>query len=139
MQRLDNMRRKTKAAACLGTFAILAGCDTFGLQRATCTTDVRPGILLTVRDSVTGNAVRGLPLVIAADGTFADTFKVRTPSVDPDTLLTPQIPLAHERAGVYRVDITHRAYRPWTQSGVRVNDGDCHVQTVNLTARLRPL
>ena len=136
---MPQRHHKRRIVLPVGLVALLAGCDTFGLQRAECTTDVRAGIFLTVRDSVTGNSIRGLPLVIASEGAFADTFKVRDPAVNPDTMLTPQIPLAFERAGIYRVDITHRSYRPWTQTGVRVNDGDCHVQTVNLTARLRPL
>jgi hypothetical protein len=46
--------------------------------------------------------------------------------------------LAHEQSGTYEVTVEAQGYSLWQRTGVRVRDGECHVQTAELTARLQP-
>lgn len=121
--------------------ASLAGCD--GLTDVACTLDVRPALEVTVVDDLSGERLRGMPLVIAIDGAFADTADIeiirRYPPEALDTLLAPQtFWMAPERAGRYTVRVEHSQYEVWEKTGVRVTGSECHVRTVELEARLQP-
>ncbi len=111
-----------------GLAALLAACDLVGPHA--CTLEARAGILLTVRDSVTGVPVPGPFLAIARDGQYADTARY----IYPDSGLAA---LAYERAGHYDVTVSATGYRLWRRTGVEVEDGGCHVQTARVTARLQ--
>ena len=93
-----------------------------------CTDEARPGILVTVRDSVTSAPVSGAR-VVARMGTTADTS-----SGLPDGTY----PLAYEKPGDYEVTVEQMGYRLWTRGNVRVTRDECHVQTVPLTALVQP-
>jgi hypothetical protein len=45
---------------------------------------------------------------------------------------------AYERPGIYDVRLWGDTYRVWTAEAVRVTQGKCHVNTVELVARLEP-
>jgi hypothetical protein len=90
-----------------------------------CDMSAHPAIRLDVRDSVTEATVTEGIRAIARDGTFADT-----------TLFRP-VQLAHERPGTYTVTVEKEGYQTWSRTGVRVRDGECHVRTVDLIARLK--
>jgi hypothetical protein len=67
------------------------------------------------------------------DGAYADSSGAETePGLQVDALVA-----AIERPGTYEVTVSKPGYRDWTQSGVRVTDGECNVRTANLTARLQ--
>jgi len=109
------------AAGLLAAF----GCkDAFG---TICTDEARPGLSITVRDSVTSGAIADAR-VIARVGTTADTAQFPLDGV---------YPLAYEKAGVYQVVVEHTSYRTWTRANVHVTRDECHVQTVSLTALLQ--
>lgn len=94
-----------------------------------CTEEARPGLSVTVRDSLTGAAVATVE-VIAAEGAFADTAR--------GSLLGSGVySLVYERAGTYTVTVVDSSYQTWQQSGVRVTADECHVRTVSLLARLQ--
>jgi hypothetical protein len=96
-----------------------------------CTEEARPGLSITVRDSVTGVSVANGAEVIAREGAYADTAQ--------GSLLGSGVySLVYERAGVYDVTVSHPSYQPWARSAVRVTEDECHVQTVSLLARLQP-
>lgn len=46
--------------------------------------------------------------------------------------------LAFERPGTYEVAAEKEGFFRWIRSGVEVDEGPCHVETVGLTARLTP-
>ncbi len=92
-----------------------------------CTEEARPGILVTVRDSVTSAPVAGAR-VVARTPTAADTS---------DGLPDGTYPLAYEKAGTYEVTVEQTGYRLWTRGNVQVTRDECHVQTVSLTALLQ--
>jgi hypothetical protein len=95
-----------------------------------CTEEARPGLSVTVRDSLTGAAVATGVEVIAAEGAFADTAR--------GSLLGAGVySLVYERAGTYTVTVVHSNYQTWRQSGVQVTADECHVRTVSLLARLQ--
>jgi hypothetical protein len=45
---------------------------------------------------------------------------------------------AHERAGIYSVQLEAVGYEPWDTAGVRVTEDECHVRTARFTAALEP-
>jgi len=96
-----------------------------------CTEEARPGLSITVRDSVTGASVANGVEIIARDGAWADTAR-------GSILGLGVYALVYERAGVYDVTVSHPSYQVWVRAAVRVTEDECHVQTVSLLARLQP-
>lgn len=111
------------AGAVVGT---LVGCsDSLG---TVCTDEARPGIMVTVRDSVTTASV-SRARVVARTATIADTSEESPNGV---------YPLVYEKAGTYTVTVEQAGYRTWTRANVEVTRDECHVKTVSLTALLQP-
>jgi hypothetical protein len=96
-----------------------------------CSTDFRYGIIVEVRDSVTGAAAAVDARLIVRDGTYADTSD-QLPFTDPLILRA-----AGERGGRYDLTIQKAGYHEWTRAGVRVREDRCHVIPVRLEARLQ--
>jgi len=95
-----------------------------------CDAVLKAGIVLTIVDGATGNPIEEAT-VIATEGSYSET--VNLPSSPP---APGHAVLAFERPGTYRVEVQAPGYLPWVMSSVRVSRDDCHVQTVELTARL---
>ncbi len=96
-----------------------------------CTEEARPGLSITVRDSVTGAAVASGVEIVAREGQYADTAR--------GSLLGSGVyALVYERAGSYDVTVSHPSYQVWARAAVRVTADECHVQTVAVVARLVP-
>jgi hypothetical protein len=91
--------------------------------------DQRPGLVLSVIDSASGDPISTPSLVIAQAGTFADTAR---------TFVLPTYYLLYERAGTYAVTVSHAGYREWSRAGVIVAADRCHVQRLTMAARLQP-
>ena len=99
--------------------------------------EARPAVQLTVTDE------SGAPLPSAAsvravvrEGAYADTARVIPGTVSPTSF-----PIAFERPGTYRVEVTANGYTGAIFTGVQVDktpDG-CHVRTVPIAAHLRRL
>jgi hypothetical protein len=116
--------------AAAGAIGSTLGCDALQIGTA-CTDEARPGLVVTVLDSVTKAAISGAS-VTARSGTRTD--------VVPDyESARSSYPLAYEKAGTYSVTVEKAGYRTWLRSDVRVTSDRCHVQTVSLTALLQPL
>ncbi len=130
------MHRLTETAVLVAAVAgVVAGCRDVTADDASgvvCTLEARPGLLVTVRDSVTGAAVSDAQ-VGARRGAAADT--ARGGAVRSDGALYA---LAHERPGTYAVRVERAGYRVWERAGVEVSADRCHVRTVALTALLQP-
>lgn len=106
----------------------LAACDLFSPQPV-CTAEAYAAIALEVRDSVTNAHVGGGSLIVASDGSYADTAST--------SINRAIYGLAYERAGTYTVSVQKPGYQPWSRAGVQVTRGECHVNTVSLVARLQ--
>ena len=99
-----------------------------------CTAEVRPGIILEIRDSTSDLPAAYGALVLAQAGAFEDTLRIPGEPMPTSSSVVG----AFERPGTYTVVIENPKYLPWSRSGVRVTSGPCHVNTVRLTARLTP-
>jgi hypothetical protein len=118
------MRRVTAPPVLLLT-SVLAGCSEWG----GCTLSVEPGVRVEIRDAADGTAIAASASGTLTDDGFQDSLRLY------DGALTRAG--ADERAGTYTVRVLHPAYVPWEQTGVRVRDTGCHVDTVTLYADLQ--
>jgi hypothetical protein len=102
------------------------------IEDVICTLEARPGILVSPRDSITGEVLLAGTRAFAREGSFTDSVRV------PDHWKgrVEFLPLTDERAGVYEVGIDAPGYRAWRATDIRVERDACHVTTVRLTARL---
>lgn len=122
-------RASTCLSAVLATLA-LSACDDIGA----CTASVEPGLIITVQDSIDGSPQADGAAGVAVDGAFVDSL--RPGSYDMNFVLLG-FRAADERPGRYTVRVEKPGYLVWEQAGVRVTGGECHVNTVELTARLQ--
>jgi hypothetical protein len=104
--------------------------------RIVCTADVRPALAVTVVDAVSGAPRAGEALAVARDDRYSDTLRVNGFLGDGTPIALTG---ADERPGTYDLTVEHAGYRTWSATNVRVTSNTCHVQTVELTARLEPL
>ena len=118
-----------RSAFILAAATLVAGCNPF---TGACTTELRFGIAVEVRDAVTGAPAADGARLIARDGDYVEI--VEGPPVPGMTFLQA----AGERAGRYTVTIQKTGYQDWTRSNVWVRDAGCHVVTVRFEARLQP-
>lgn len=104
-----------------------------------CTTIAVPDIVVFVMDSVSGLPAAAGVVGRIQEGNYQDPFRPHSSRGVPpnDTLLSLQA--GSERGGRYLVTLDKPGYAHWETSNVRVRNGDCHVETATLTARLRPL
>lgn len=98
-----------------------------------CTMEFRIGLHVYVKDSLTGAWAASGATLVSRDATYSDSSSLPSNRSDLDSL-----PLggAGERAGVYLVTVRKAGYMDWVQRDVRVTANECHVNSVNLTARL---
>lgn len=119
-----------RAGYCLLLALLLAGCNDFS-GPIVCTTEAVPAIELTAQNAESGDPVADA-LAVAAEGTFADSMQTRM--FGGEALAH----LALERSGTYEVSVEKDGFLTWEESGVEVDEGVCHVETVSLAARLVP-
>ena len=100
-----------------------------------CTTFVASGLVVIVHDSLTGAPIAAGAVGIATDGAYRDSLRLAGLASDgtPESLAG-----ADERPGTYIVQVSRPGYFAWSDSGVSVIGGRCHVQTVTLTAEMTP-
>ena len=101
---------------------------------------VSPAIRVQVLDSVTLRPAAGGASGWVREGTFQNSLKVigwAGPATADSTAI--EMAAAHERPGTYVVMVTRPGYEDWRREGVRADEGICGVETVGLTAKLRPL
>ncbi len=106
---------------------LVHGCDLFPL--GVCTDQLVYGIIVTVRDSVTGERLGSDPAGLLTDGSYRETMEPAGHS---------RLWGAPERPGTYDIEITAQGYRTWNRRGVEVEMewNGCHVETVELEARM---
>lgn len=100
-----------------------------------CTSELRFGVSVQVRDSVSRAAAASGALLVIRDGTYADSMSYPAGHAELDG--APMFG-APERAGVYTLTVSKAGYRDWIRSGIRVTKGECHVSPVTVTALLQP-
>ncbi len=107
------------------------------LDPGQCATVVVPGLSITVQDLATGKNVRGPLVVIAREGTYADTAHIYNPTAAaPDSMDFNPYQLVMERPGTYDISVQAPGYGLWHVSGIQVIKGRCHVNTVQIVAQM---
>jgi len=91
-----------------------------------CTMQFVYGISATVTDAATGANVTPGSYLVVREGSY----------VDSASAMGDFLAAAGERAGTYAVTIGRPGYSSFSQSGVRVTRNECHVNPVQLEARL---
>lgn len=121
------------AVTLTGLSALVACDDVFG-PRA-CTLEMRPSVVVYVRDARTDAYIAAGATLILADGAFVDSVTVPADrsSENARGLWTFE---SSERPGVYQVTVRREGYEEWVRSGVWVRGDACHVATVTTTARM---
>ncbi len=105
---------------------VLAGCDL--LDPGTCTTEFVYGVTVEAFSEVDGTPVtEGLAGVLAEGSWSEEMMRVE------NWLLG-----AGERAGRYTATVTAPGFEPWSETGIRVDQGPCHVTRARLRADLVP-
>lgn len=112
---------------------LLGGCDALS-NEVICTAILVYGIRVTVQDSVSGAPVASGAQLIARDGAYADTasFPANQPNFDGLPLQA-----APERPGTYIVTVRKTGFGDWVRNVTVVREDECHVRSVELTARLQ--
>lgn len=122
------MRFHMRFLPILVALIVLSACDSND-DGVACTLEARPAITVTVMIDNGETPDDGIYEATVTDGDFSET----QPVVDG------KASLAHERAGTYRVEVTTTQGQPvWHQDDVSVARGECHVDTVELTALVEP-
>ena len=102
----------------------LSGCDI--VDPVACTDEFVLGLHVEAVDSLDGDPVTQGLAGFALQGDYAEEMEG----------FENQLFGAGERPGTYAVLVTAPGFRPWVRTGVRVQEGRCHVVPVKLTARL---
>ena len=113
-----------------GLLTIVSSLSACNIGSYACTDSVEPGIVLEIRDSVSGAGLAAHALATVVDGGFTDSLRFVS---DPDSAYQYGL---DERAGTYNLTVSAAGYQQWTLNSITVPDGACHVQTVRLLARL---
>lgn len=130
------MRKQWQIAA-LSLSVLLGGCAEDMVAR--------PGLEIEIRDARTGQPVAYDATVIVADGSYADTIRVRE-MYSAVTVEDGIVWAADNRPGTYDVTIVHPQYQTWTRTGIRVRssgessafDSSPLPETVHVAASLEP-
>ncbi len=118
-----------------GILGILAAGLTLGgcSEGLVCTTSVEPGIVVAIRDARDGAPLAAGARGAVREGSYTDSLR---PAVGTGEGVLLSRAAAFERPGTYVVTVAHPGYAAWERRGVRVLQGDCHVETVHLVADL---
>jgi hypothetical protein len=116
----------------VGGLLFLSGCDVFGPY---CAAVVRPAVEVRAVAAGPDTLAVDQAFGVLRDGAYTDTMQATTRFPEGDTL---RFSGATGRAGTYEVRVEHPGFAPWTRSGIDVNEGECSVNTRELTARLSP-
>jgi hypothetical protein len=110
---------------------LLQGCQLLNIQPKLCTMEAVPALTVRVTDE-TGKSLLNRSTIRVQDGSYVDSLTVTDAAL-------PAASLAYERSGNYEVRVDRAGYQPWIQKNVRVRKGECHVQTIELEAKLEKL
>lgn len=102
-----------------------------------CSKEVRPGIRVEVRDSLTGEPAACGATLLLQDRKFSEIIEPNSRDCSTSPWDSAEwLQGAFERVGVYNVIVRKPGYVDWLESGVVVTKDRCHVRTRKLEAML---
>jgi hypothetical protein len=119
------------------TSLILLGCSN-PFEQTVCTLEFRHGIVVEIRDAVTGEPRAAQAQGTVRDGAYLESLQPTGIFPDYESSMLFRYG-AGERAGTYTVEVRRSGYQTWTAGNVVVDRGRCHVNTRTLRADLVPL
>lgn len=122
----------TTAAAMVTVVMALAACEWVGVTG--CETYAAPALRIRIMDARTKTSAAAGTTVTVKDGDFTEVQVMPSDPQNNDEIMG----FAFERAGVYTITVEKAGYRTATMSGVRVSEGECHVDTRVVTMSLVP-
>ncbi|GJG85465.1 hypothetical protein tb265_06460 [Gemmatimonadetes bacterium T265] len=128
--------RSHSALAVFGAL-LLAGCSTAPDGGVICTAVFAYGVVVEIRDSVSGAPLAAGARGAVHDGAYVDSLRPAE-AVSSDTTSLYSREAAGERAGTYAIEVVRSGYRTWTKSGVTVTRDACHVRPQRVRAALVP-
>ena len=123
---------RASAPAAIAISLLLGACTDPGA----CTLNIEPGITVRALEAGTGKNVTDGAQGTVVEGTFADSLRPAQVDEAGRVLLLSAV---DERAGTYDVFVERSGYQAVSQSGVRVTEDDCHVNTVALDLTMVPI
>ena len=120
-------------AACAGILAATA-CSGSGPTSVACTAQFVYGLAITVQNAATGAQITDSASVVVTDGSYKESYTLGATG-QPGGVISA----AGERAGTYSISIRKAQFAPYDTAGVTVTKDACHVQTVQVVAKLQPL
>ena len=129
------MTRRISLAVVLAVVAVSGSCRKFSTEPGlVCTAVAIAGIYINVQDRLTDTPQPFTGLwARAVDGTFRDSSAMAF--TNPQTGVV-SIALVYERPGTYDVTVNANGYQQFVRTGVVVTKGECHVNPVEIVARL---
>ena len=127
--------RINRWVAMSGCVAILgtAACSSSGPTAVACTGDPVYGLAITVENAATGAPVTDSASVVISDGSYVESYHYLGAAGQP---ASGTIHAASERAGTYNISIRKSGYAAYDTAGVNVTKDACHVQPVQVIAKL---
>lgn len=123
------MRRSLMSVFATGLLQIIVLSSCQSDRNSVCTTDYRPGIEVSVVDSVDGSDLRPRAFGVARRGAIVDTLRETGNSLAG----------AYEAPGDYSIEIVVPGFQPWRLEHVALQSDECHVITQFITARMHRL
>jgi hypothetical protein len=111
-------------------FCLMVNCTSDDKEDLFCTTEVRDGLRITVKDGVTNQILGNIITVVATDGTYEETLFFLED--------IEQFVGAAERTGNYTIEITSPNHQDFTFGTIAVSADECHVITEELEFVLQP-
>jgi hypothetical protein len=115
----------------LSAVLALASCDGISAPEF-CPAIVPVSVRVTVQDSVTGANVTPGSTLILRNAASVDSV------VAPGEPALTAMGVGEGRTGTFTLTVRRAGYQPWTKTDVKVEDGTCGAETVDVTARLKP-
>ena len=118
-------------AGALVAATVCNACNTSDL--VSCTTNIVPSIIVTIRDSSSDAAIAAVASGLIQDGAYTDSLR---PFGSVGGTLISRF-AGQDRPGLYAVSVSGPNYQTWQAVNVRVEKGVCHVHSAELTAKLQ--
>jgi hypothetical protein len=133
-QRPALAEQRTILLACIALLAATA-CSGSTPTGVACTEIFVYGIAIKVQNAATGAPITDSAAVRVTDGSYVESYNYLG---QPDQPANGVVSAAGERAGTYAISIRKNGFAPYDTAGIKVTRNVCHVNPVQVIAKLQP-